>query len=239
LKAISCFLVGLAVAFASPETNSNRLAAIERQIASPQVLGVADPSAPAKHLQRILSRPEFAESVHGPSAWERWKRQIDAWLSDRLSRIFKAAARHPATSQTVFWIAAVGAVGVIAFVLFRIFRRDEYTGYTSPVQNAISTTSRDWVRLARLAADAAQYNKAIQCLYWAAVLELQDEGLLPKSTGLTPRELVRAACSTAVGNELRKLTSALERFWYASMPASSADFTACMQYVDALRGKPE
>lgn len=240
MKAICCFLLAVAAAFSTPQANVDRVTALERQIASPQPLGITDPSAPSRHLQQILSRPEFAKSLHGPSAWERWKRQMERWLEDHLAKIFKAAAQHPTTSQIVFWAAALGALGLISFVLFRIFTSEERTGWmTQPATNAYSTTSSDWFRAARLAADGGEHNKAIQCLYWAAVVHLQDRGALPKTSGLTPREFVRAARDNAIATELRKLTSALERFWYACMPASSEDFATCMQQVEALRGKAE
>jgi hypothetical protein len=231
----------MAPALANTQTNNvDRLAALERQILSPEPAGISDPSAPSRHLRQILSRPEFAEIVRGPSAWERFKRHLDAWLHDHLAEIFKAAAQHPATSQFVFWAACVGAVGLIAFVLLRMFSRDERTAWSaSSSQNSNLTNSADWFRAARVAADAGQYNKAIQCLYWAAVADLQEIGALPKTTGLTPREFVRAARDNPIAFELRKLTSALERFWYARVPANSEDFADCTHYVQALRGESE
>lgn len=238
MKAISCFLLALATAFATPEANPDRVTALQRQIASPQAHDIADPSKPSRHLQQILSRPEFAESLQGPSAFERWKRQAEAWFSDHLARLFKAAAQHPTTSQIVFWAAAISALALITFVLFRIFTGDERKNWMTPsAQNVHSTGPGDWFRAAHLAADGGDYNRAIQCLYWAVVLHLQDVGALPKTIGLTPREYVRAARDNAAGAELRKLTSALELFWYACVPASSEDFAACVRFADALRGQ--
>lgn len=173
--------------------------------------------------------------MHQPSAWDRLKQQIGEWLLKQLAAIFKAAAQHPTTSQVVFCVAAVGALGVIAFLLFRLFWSEERTSLSvSPSVPATERNFSQWIAAARAASQSGDLNKAIQCLYWAAILSLENAGMLPRTTGLTPRELLKTVRARSEAVELRHLTSSLERFWYARVPATEDDFAACVRSVEAL-----
>ncbi|HEX4749480.1 MAG TPA: DUF4129 domain-containing protein [Bryobacteraceae bacterium] len=209
-------------------------AALEQQVLSPKPLGVS--VAIAKHgLKQILAQPEFSAMTRQPNAWDRLKTLIGKWTLEHLHNLFKAIAQHPTTSQIVFWIAAVGAVGLIAFLLFRLFARDEGSAWIYPsTSHAPQKTSADWILAARSASQSGQLNTAIQCLYWAAVLWLETAGVLAKTNGLTPRELLRTIAAGSEASELRNLTSSLERFWYGRSPATPADFAACLRSLEAL-----
>ena len=191
-----------------------------------------------QQLKEILSAPEFSETVHGPSAWERLKQQLMQWLGAQLEGLFKALGRHPTTTEIVFWGAALGALGVIAFLLFQLFRRREKASWSSSAAEVgPSQTWNEWLQGARSASERGDLNKAIQCVYWAAVGWLQNAGTLPKTAGLTPRELLRGAAGKSI--ELRSLTSSLERFWYGRTPASMDDYMTCLRSFEALGCKVE
>lgn len=188
-----------------------------------------------QQLKEILAAREFAETTRQPSAWERWKQQLAAWLGSRLMALITSIAQHPSTSQVIFWAAAVGSLCFIAFQLFRLFRRDELL--ISRLSNAGAPASQnvsEWIAAARSAAERGELSKAIQCVYWAAIVHLQATGSLPKTGGRTPREFLRDLQAASASEYLRSLTSSLERFWFAGAPASKGDLAACLRAAEGL-----
>lgn len=208
--------------------------ALQQQLLSPKPVGV--PIAVAKHnLKQILAQPEFSALTRQPSWWDRLKLAFEKWLSEHLQSLFKAMAQHPTTSQIIFWAAAVGALALIAFVLFRIFASEERRAWIpTAAAGSRQRNSTDWIRAARTAGRASDFNKAIQCLYWAAVVWLETAGVLAKTNGLTPRELLRSIATRKEAGEFRNLTLSLERFWYARGSATGADYAACLRSLEAL-----
>ena len=232
MKAFCCFLF-VCVALSEPkQTVPERAAALDQQLAS-RVVSDVNIATARTQLNVILSRPEFRQVSAEPGALERWKRAFGQWLADRFGGLLKAIAQHPTTSQVIFWLAALGACGFLAFLLVRIDPRTSVWRSSHAATTPVSLTS-DWVKLAFVASERGELNKAIQCLYWAAVNWLQTSGALPSAAGLTPRELARTVRGTAAGAELNRLTSSLERFWYACVPATAEDFATCVQSLEAL-----
>jgi len=233
LKAICCFLLLLCFisgALAAPD----RTASLAQEIAAPKPLGVSMQAVRAD-LKQILSAPEFSETVHGPTPWERWRRQFIEWLARRLEGLFKAIAQHPGTVQIVFWLAAVAALGLTGFLIFQLFRREERILWNTAAAVPLpSGGAREWIRAAQSAQAKGDLNQAIQCLYWASVAQLQESGALPKTPAHTPRELLRAARAGSLASPLQRLTAALERFWYARITAAPEDFARCLEDAAAL-----
>ncbi len=194
------------------------------------------------NLQRILARPEFAGNGP-PSAWDRFRERINAWIEDFLKRLLHLARQHPTTGHVVFWVAIIGGVGLLGFLLFRLWNRDRYelklSGSATP---AVARSWEQWLRAARAASDEGDMRKAIQCAYWAGVARLQVSGALPRGLTYTPREYLRLASAPQQGyfgspaaiNPLRTLTSYLERFWYGRVTATADDFSACLGSLEAL-----
>jgi Domain of unknown function (DUF4129) len=188
-----------------------------------------------QQLKQILAMREFAETMRGRSAWERWKQQLAAWFEKLFAALIGSIAKHPSTSQAIFWAAALGSLAVIAFQLFRLFRRDGVLKLPLADAGLISRQNTpEWIAAARSSAERGELSKAIQCVYWAAIAQLQSTGSLPKTAGLTPREFLRDLRAASASESLRSLTSALERFWFAGRPASADDFAACLRAVQGL-----
>ncbi len=236
LAAVYCFLLVAGGSAARSAEGNDRAERLQRSLASQDSLRAADLASARRHLQDILSAPEFSETVHGPSAWEQLKRRIGLWLMRRLGGLFKAIQQHPATTELVFWVCGIGALGLIAFLIFQLFRREEQSAWRLTGAPAAPTrTASEWIEAARLASQRGDVNAGIQCLYWAAIAWLRNTGALPSTTtGLTPRELLAAAGTNGARTELRSLTSSLERFWYARAPATTADFAACLRHLEAM-----
>ena len=188
-----------------------------------------------QQLDEILAARQFAETTRGLSPWERWKHQLALWLEKHLAALIGSMARHPSTSQAIFWTMAIGALAVIAFQLFRLFRTsDLLDSRLSHPDLPVSKSTPEWIAAAQSAGERGEFSKAIQCVYWAAIVHLQSIGSLPKSGSHTPREFLRDLRAPSPIECLRSLTSSLERFWYARRPATGEDFAACLRAVQGL-----
>ncbi|MBV9266302.1 MAG: DUF4129 domain-containing protein, partial [Acidobacteriaceae bacterium] len=66
---------------------------------------------------------------------------------------------------------------------------------------------------------------------------LQAIGALPNDLTHTPREYVRVLSGTQTAENtksFRTLANAIERCWYACMPATPEDFSICLKSLEAL-----
>jgi Domain of unknown function (DUF4129) len=233
LAVVCCCTVCSGIGAQPSQTQNQPETALLRTLASPQP--VPNESIARQHLKEILSRPEFQEISRAPGLWEQWKRQLAAWILRKFQALFESIAKHPGTGATVFRVSAAAALAMIAFLLIQIFLRTETEVPAASTRQArLQPAAIDWIRAARTASQEDDLNTGIQCLYWAGVVYLQSAGVLPETFGLTPRELVSAAAEPAAASQLRMLASSLERFWYARMPATQEDFTACIRSLKDL-----
>lgn len=187
------------------------------------------------HLDRILTRPEFAGNAP-PNAWERFWMRMQARVARFIERLLRFAGAHPTTGSVVFWCCLVGTLALIAFLLFKLWSRPLYQLNLSRSAGATGLrNSEEWLRAGiDAASNEADFRRAIQCAYWAGVSRLQECGVLPRSTSNTPRELLRLLSSETTLGALRTLTSYLERFWYGRANASAEDFSACIRCLEDL-----
>lgn len=184
-------------------------------------------------LKRILARPEFAGNGP-PSAWERFRERVLAWIGRWVGRFFAAMGGHPAGAWLVFWLVLIGATGLLAFWLVQ--RARSTTGLqSSRVRDELPVRTWDeWIAAAQAWAHAGDLRTAVQCSYWAGVTRLQAKGVLPPERTRTPREYLRAFPAGESVAPFRALAQALERCWYAYGPATSEDFSRCLQSLEAL-----
>ncbi len=215
----------------SPAERAHQL---QHALSSSSVLGAGNGTNVSHQLQTILAAPEFASNVRAPTALDNWLRQLALWFADQLKSLVESAARHPTTSQFVFWAVALAALALIAMCLFRLFHGNSAPlNLSSNPPVTVPASASEWVTAARAAASRGDLNQGIQCLYWAAVVHLQSDGVLPRAGSHTPREFLRAL-PPSNAHEFRTLTLAVERFWYAHNPAVAADFSTCLQSLEAL-----
>jgi hypothetical protein len=194
-------------------------------------------------LNRILARPEFA-GAGPPSALERLRDRVRAWIVALLDRIFGFVASHPASSQILFWIVLAGTVGFLALWLVRLWSRDAQL-LKLPAPNPAAhelRTWEEWLRAARKAAEQGDSRQAIHCAYWAGIVRLQGTGALPADRTRTPREYLGLLTPGPENNisaenarqPLAALTQGLERFWYARRAAGNEDFRESLRHLAAL-----
>lgn len=201
-------------------------------------------TAPVSHsvarakLKRILARPEFMDE-RPPSAWNRLRERIGAWITDFLRRIFDFAA-DTGTGRFFFWVLVVAATAMLGFALVRRWNRDDRVPALPVFTGAVTLRNwEEWILFARAASASGDLARAIQCAYWAGIARLQEIGSLPADPTRTPREYLHLLVSHSrdgalPGSALTSLTSYLERFWYARLAASPEDFAACLTSLETL-----
>jgi hypothetical protein len=233
---LALFLLAGASADCQPTTapiqSQDRISELRQSLTSGEL--PARSSYARQQLNEILATGEFAEAMRGHSAWERWKQQLAAWLQKHFAALIDSIAQHPSTSQAIFWVAAIGALALIASGLLRLFRREDPLDLRLSHAQPVRQNTPEWISAARSAAERDQLGRAIQCVYWAAIVHLQSMGSLPKTAGHTPREFLRDLRAASVSEYLRTLTLSLERFWFRGTPATADDFAACLRAAEGL-----
>lgn len=213
------------------------------QVESYSASADARPVNAKAQLDEILAGAEFA-GVRPPSAWEIFRQRLVAWLQRLLLHIFGGLARYPIAGQIVFWLAIVLGVAFIALCVFRfLVSRDRMDSLPPSEIVAASRTWQEWMHAARDAAGRGDFREAVHSAYWAAIMRLEDTGVLPKDRTKTPREYLRIASersgeaiapSPAYREPLAALTARLEKAWYANRGACADDFRDTLRHLEAL-----
>jgi hypothetical protein len=197
------------------------------------------PNARAK-LQRILAAREF-DTEYKQSAWDRLQQRFWAWVGRMLARLAARMSRYPIAARGLFWLLLIGAVAGVAMLVFRAWqRRAGVEELKIPATPRVTQTWQEWMRAAKLAADAGSFRDAVHSLYWAGTVCLEDSGVIPRERWRTPRERMRRLASDRVHqaakqrDALQALTARLERIWYAGAPATQQDFLESLGLVEEL-----
>lgn len=201
--------------------------------ANTQRLGNADAS-----LQSILARSEFNQKPSDASP------SLTGWILHQLRRLlgpvlapvgrfFVNLLRGVMPSPTV-WVIGMGVVGLLAIAVviagpIRSIRR----GFGPSV--ARHSIGIDSARLSaaelRDEADALarnnSYRLAIRTLYLAALMRLDERGVLRFDRSLTNREVLKTAATMgelALADRLAPLVNRFDRCWYGADTCSEQDY---------------
>jgi hypothetical protein len=194
-------------------------------------------------LRHILAGPEFG-GVGPPSKWDLFRQRLANWVARQLARLFGGIERYPIGGRVLFWVIVVAGVGIAALWIFRFVESRDRIQSLPPGQVVMPLqTWQDWIRRAREAAGRNDFREAVHSTYWAGITRLADLGALPQDPTKTPREYLRLLTeasedqllATRTHREpLAKLTTSLERTWYANRGADSNSFRDALQQVEAL-----
>ncbi|HEY4742171.1 MAG TPA: DUF4129 domain-containing protein [Candidatus Acidoferrales bacterium] len=196
-----------------------------------------------KELDEILRRREFS-AIRPPNAWDRLKQRISDWLLRLIENLLHQIGRHPLGAKFLFWFLLAAAVAWIALMLFRYWGTRARMEEMQNIEHVAAHRSwQEWIRAARLAADAGNFREAVHSTYWAGITYLEDLGVVEPDRTRTPREYLRLV-EESVGDlpsqraqrreSLAVLTTRLERIWYGLRPARVEDFQDCMHQVEEL-----
>lgn len=213
---------------------ADRLGALVDALAQPASTAPADAHA---RLQQILSNPPFERSQ---PAQPSWPRQLLDWLGRLLERLLRPvgeAAQH--SSGAITWsVALIGGLllaAVIGYLLLGLRRTmvrdvDLAGGDSSAAMNARVAFDQ-----AGMLAHSGNYRAAVRYLYLAALLRLDERGLLRYDRALTNREyLEQVRGNPALHARLMPVVATFDRVWYGHAPLDETTFADYRAQVEAL-----
>jgi hypothetical protein len=206
-------------------------------------LRAAENDATAARL--AVLREVFAGSAFqsGDSWWDAFLR----WLAEWIARILPAPAPASGTAQPptalgdfVAWL--LGGLGALALLLLLVYWLRGLIRSFVPDAAAAGEAGSDLPqtpaaarRLAAGAADAGDYRGAVRNLYLAALLTLEQHGLVPADRSLTNRELLAKADRTGdLRPHLEPVVAVFDDVWYGVHEPDANTYTAYTQAIDRL-----
>ena len=188
-------------------------------------------------LQEVLARPEFQPQAPQQPSWfeELWER-FQQWLNEQLSRIGLRNVRLP----NLNWAITLVGVMVLAAVVFFFIRtlRANLVSHQD-LEEAINggkLSSSSALKQAQQLAAGADYRSAVRYLYLAAVLSLDERGLLRFDKALTNREVLRQTSTREqLKSDLRPVVETFDRVWYGLQPISDEQYHEYEQQVARAR----
>lgn len=189
-------------------------------------------------LETVLARREFAPLHQVPSLAERF---LD-WLGRLLERWAPESPESPVVNmfrEVVFWtLLGIGAAFVALLLSFWL--RGLLRSFVTDVQPreahaAVPLTAAAARRQAMALAQAGSYRQAVRQLYLAALLALEESGLLRYDRSLTNREvLAQVAGITALQQHLQPVVETFEEVWYGVREPDRETFLRYQQEIEAL-----
>jgi len=195
----------------------------------------AGDSAARDRLNQILSAREFGR-VRGPTELELIEQRVNAWLQEKLDKLFPTAPDLDQLGQIFVWIVIAIVTAVLAVWLYRQSRErllDRPRDIMPFVPSARSW--RSWLSEAREKAALGEWRDAIHLGFWAAVSRLESDGVWRPDKARTPREYLNAIPAVSETKPpFAAVTKTFETAWYGGRPASASDFERFMTELEKL-----
>ena len=191
-----------------------------------------DGDAIRRHLQDVLSRPEFRKG--GMNL---------AWLAEALRRFFEALGALSGTSPLLFWLLLVACVLLLALIVLHIAwtvrrmlavapggarGRGEAAAQRAGLSRAYRDEARD--RAAR-----GDFTEAVRFLFLSLVYFYDEEGRVLFQRAYTNREyLALFTDRPQVGRDLRVFVDVLDNNWYGQRPTDEPHYRECLALYERL-----
>lgn len=192
------------------------------------------PDAIRSALDSVFARPVYGWTADEPSEpfLLRWWAALARWV-DALEKA------HPA----LFKLLIVGLIAVLLLILahgawtaWRTMRPAVAAAADGVETVAESVPDEALDRTIVALAAEGRFAEAMRAAFRRLVLRLEAEGAIASHTGLTPREVARAArLAEADRYRLQGLVEQLYAVAFARRPCSAAEFTAWLSRLDAAR----
>lgn len=212
----------------------DRIKALRAEADSFEQARDGDP-ATRERLNQILSAREFGR-VRGPTELELLEQRINAWLREKLDKLFPTAPDLDQLGQIFVWIMIAFVTSILAVWLYRQSRErllDRPKEILPFVPSARSW--RSWLTEARQKAALGEWRDAIHLGFWAAVSRLESDGVWRPDKARTPREYLNAIpVVSETKPTFAAVTKTFEAAWYGGRPASAGDFERFMTELEKL-----
>lgn len=195
-----------------------------------------DAAAAQQQLTTILNNPPFVE----PERSNLLAAILD-WFFDLLDRLLAPLdSVGPGPRNLIGWIVAGLGVLLVAGVLLywlrglRATMRQEARAAAADPEAGLS--ARQALQQADERAIGGDYRSGVRYLYLAALLQLEERGLLRYDRALTNREyLLRLEANPQLREQLRPIVETFDRVWYGYIPLDAESFAAYRHQVEALK----
>jgi hypothetical protein len=195
-----------------------------------QRLGEPIASIPADSrdlLEQVLGRPEFQDAQ--PSLLERFLRWLGELLPD-------ASPDMRALADIAVGLFGILVIGLLVLFVMRMVRRYWREGEALDSLGAIPVHAAEAQAKAGDAAVAGDFREAMRLLYLAALLHLDEVGLLRFDRALTNREVLATVANRApVYGALAPVVAQFDRVWYGHAPFGAGDFERMEAQIEELR----
>lgn len=192
-------------------------------------------SATRDRLNKILSAREFGK-VRGPTELELLEQRINAWLKEKMDKLFPTAPDLDQLGQIFVWIMIAIVTSILSVWLYRqsrerlLDRPREIVPFVPSARNW-----RSWLAEAREKAALGEWRDAIHLGFWAAVSRLESDGVWRPDKARTPREYLNAIpVVSGTKPSFAAVTKTFEAAWYGGRPASATDFERFMSELEKL-----
>lgn len=207
-----------------PETAAASLRDLADRLRNPETILLDDSR---QQLEAVLARPEFQETDY--SLFERFLR----WLGDLLP---DASPDTRGLFDAIVGVVGVIVIGVLVFFVVRMVRRNLHKGDTLDTFGEIPIHATEAQEKATTAAGSGDFREAMRLLYLAALLHLDEVGLLRFDRTLTNQEVLATVMNRAPLHEaLRPVVTQFDRVWYGHAPFGETDFQQMQGQIETLR----
>lgn len=191
-------------------------------------------------LALVLARSEFQPAPEPPpSPLAEWLRAFNRWLDRLLARLMAAEQTGALGIDWMVLIVGGLALAGVAFFFWRNVRahvvREAALAQDAANSNGLSASNA--ARQARLLAATANYREAIRFMYLAALLTLDERGVLRYDKALTNREVLRRAAQSGEADLAQAMSPVVETFdrvWYGYAPVDDETYHSYAQHIQQI-----
>lgn len=197
----------------------------------------AELSSDRKKLNAILTDGDFPPP-RNESVWARMWYAFLIWLNAMLDQVGGNGTHTNWAAITLTAAAILAACGGLVW-WFRRVTRSHYVLPDAMMRRGVHEDRladwREWLSEAQALAAEGRWQESIHRLYWAAVAQLEQQGMWRHDAARTPREYLRLlAAESSMRGDLARLTRSLEVFWYAGRQARQEDYDEARAVLDRL-----
>jgi hypothetical protein len=193
-------------------------------------------------LDKVLAGPAFQQ---GESWWDVFRRWLAEWLDRLLPDSARTSSNSGAAGRASDLIAwSIGIVGIVAIVLLLAYwLRGLLSGFVANADadedghtgDDLPQTPAEARQRAAGAANVGNYRSAVRNLYLAALLALEQHGLVPADRSLTNREVLGRIDSThPLRPHLQPVVETFDDVWYGVHEPDAGTYAAYAHSIDEL-----